>query len=137
MKKFVVLSFVMIALLASLPVALFASQNATEQRLTSSLYMAPDTILTGSQYDFLYPNYKISLHPNSFYNFSRCRLLIDLYKKDFIGKTLLASSIETMEHLNTTYTYYKGNHGACKGFYYFETRDGGIQADPVYLYSYQ
>ncbi len=137
MKKFIILSLVMIALVISLPSTLLAYQNATEQRLTSSLYMAPDTILTGSQYDFMYPNYKISLYPNSFYNFSRCRLLIDLYKKDFIGKTLLSSGIETMEYLNTTYTYYRGSHGACKGFYYFETRDGGIQANPVYLYSYQ
>ncbi len=137
MKKILFATIIMGALLLSIPTVLFAYQNATEQRLTSSLYMAPGTALQGQTYDFLYTNDRISLYTLSFYNNPKCYLLIDLYRKDFIGKTLLSSGIEEMSALNTTYTYYRGANGAFTGFYYFQTNSGGIQADPVYLYSYE
>lgn len=138
MKKFLILSIISLALLVVIPVSVLAYTNATETRYTSSLYMAPNTILTGQTYTYYQPNYKISLRPIDFYNHNYCTIYIDLYRDDgFWGKTFLSGGLEGMDSLNTTYIFERGNHGACDAFYYFELDSGGIQANPVYLYSYQ
>ena len=56
MKKFLILSIISLALLVVIPVSVLAYTNATETRYTSSLYMAPNTILTGQTYTYYQPN---------------------------------------------------------------------------------
>ncbi len=139
MRKISKVSFVFILLVtvAIITTTVLANVNATETRYTSSLYMAPNTILTGESYKYNQSNYKISLFPKDFYSHRYCSLYIDLYKDDGIwGKTFLQGDLERMDALNTTYEYNRGNHGPCTAFYYFKLAAGGIQADPVYLYSY-
>lgn len=138
MKKFFVFSIISLTLLIAIPISVFAYTNAVETRYTSSLYMAPNTVLTGNTYTYYQDNYKISIYPFSFYNHNYCTMYIDLYRNDGIwGKTFLSGDLEGMYSLYTTYTFFRGNHGACDAFYYFDLDSGGIEADPVYLYSYQ
>lgn len=136
MKKIKKVAFAMIAL--AVLVVPFSSKvfAASETRYTSYLEMAPRTILTGKEYTYYQGNYKITLYPTSFYNHPYCNMYIDLYRKDLIGKTFLAGDLENMTTTGYGYTYFRGNHGPCNAFYYFETEYGGIMADPVYMYSY-
>lgn len=137
MKKFLIMSLVIISLLTVIPASVSAYTNSHETRHTSDLHMAPNTILTGQTYPYLQDNYKISLYPYSFYNHKYCSMYIDLYRDDgFWGKTFLQGDLERMDYLNQTYTFYRGKHEACDAFYYFKMSAGGIEADPVYLYSY-
>jgi sRNA-binding regulator protein Hfq len=132
MKNRLKVSFVALALL--LLIAPF-SKRVFANTFTSSLYMATGTSLNGQVYSFDEGTYKISLYPTSFYGFNYCHMYIDLYRKDLVGKTFLAGDDEVMTPTNQTYTYSRGYHKAGKAYYYFQLEHGGIEANPVYLFT--
>lgn len=129
MKKILVTFSVLTAMI------LIMSSNVFANSYNTTLTMAPNTILSGSPRSFDRGTYKISMYPTSFYNFAYCDIIIDLYRKDFVGKTFIVGAEEVMSPINTTYVFERGNHEGFNAFYYFKLVHGGISADPVILYT--
>lgn len=122
--------------------------NAAEQREKSSLYMNGGETVTGKARDYNYKYHKIELYPVrlgylegeiGMYN----KLYVRLEKKGLLfysnkGET----TITGINTLNKKYGYNFGNQGSGKVRYVFNTGSktdwwGLIEADPVYMYSYE
>ncbi len=122
--------------------------NAAEQREKSSLFMNGGETVTGKTRNYNYKKHKIEFYPVrlgflegeiSTYN----KLYIRLEKKGLVfysnkGET----TIQGIEKLNQKYGYNFGNQGTGKFRYVFNTGSkydwyGTIEADPVYMYSYE
>lgn len=91
--------------------------------------------LETSPEEFYEGNYQISFYPQSYKWYGHCELITDLYKKDLIGKTFLNGLTTNMTELNTTYMVNFGYYQAYKAFFYFLAQNGGMYADPVYIYN--
>lgn len=142
-KRFIAMLTILVIFLSS-----FVFVNAAEQREPSSLYMNGGETVTGKARNYDYKYYKIELYPVrlgylegeiGMYN----KLYIRLEKKGLLtysnkGET----TIKGINTLNKKYGYNFGNQGSGKVRYVFNTGSkndwwGLIEADPVYMYSYE
>ena len=142
-QKFIAMLGIIAVLISS-----FSIVNAAEQRETSSLYMNGGETVTGQARDYNYKYHKIEFYPVrlgylegeiGMYN----KLYIRLEKKGLLfysnkGETTIIG----ISTLNQKYGHNFGNQGSGKFRYIFNTGSksdwyGKIEANPVYMYSYE
>lgn len=134
MKKilFVALAFAVIF------VPSLTTVSAASTTYGSYLDCGENSTVTGSTRQYNQRNYSISLY-TTWLQYGSTDLIIDLYRKDFIGKTYWSSAVAYIRQTNTTTSYNMGNHDPANAYYFFSTNQtahpGHITADPVYMTS--
>ena len=88
----------------------FSSQVFASSPYISSLDIRENNSFYGNDYDCVAGTYAISIKPTSFKWYGYCKLTVDLYKNDFIGKTFLNGDTQSMDTVGKTYTYDMGQY---------------------------
>lgn len=145
MKKKILMGVFIFSLLA-LPLLTYAAQ----QGYVSSLYLGSGAVHSGATRSYSYSNHRFEFIADSVVDYNAPhRLVVGLYKKNFIGSTLQSRKDASFTVGNKA-TVLMGNHGSGNKYYGFGassnalnssggtgTNYSGVHADWVSMVSYE